>query len=74
MLKPLCHDPAGSIAQDAGLLGLEHEIRATPTDQLAEMASLLIELPPALADAARPRLRRTLWELRRRTVRAEVAA
>ena len=43
MLKPLCHDPAGSIAQDAGLLGLEHEIRATPTDQLIDQATLMIE-------------------------------
>lgn len=49
-----------------GLVGLQAEIRATPSDQLAEQASLLIELPPALQPLGWHRLRLALWELRSR--------
>jgi len=59
---------------DAGLLGLEHEIRATPTNQLADLATLLVELTSPLAKLAHHRFRLTLWELQRRVAATGRAA
>ena len=59
---------------NASLVGLEHEIRNTPTDELAEMITLLIELPPCVEVAAQPRLRMAAWELWRRVGEMEQAA
>lgn len=63
-----------SIAHNAGLLDLEHEIRSTPTAQLIEQVSLLIEVPEPLKSFAWPRLRIATWELRRRLAEMEAAA
>lgn len=71
-------DPVESVNpvdySDAGIVGLAHVIRQVPTAELADMATLLIELPQPLATQARPRLRLTLWELRRRALETGRAA
>ena len=59
---------------DAGILDLEYEIRSTPSAELADQISLLIEALEPLASFARARLRLATWELRRRLAASEVAA
>ena len=44
MTTSLCHGPAGSMSQTAGVLGLEHEIRTTPTHELINQATFPAEL------------------------------
>ncbi len=74
MMKPLCHGPAGSMSQTAGVLELEHEIRSTPTHELINHATVGVPRATSLMAAVRPRLRLTLWELQHRFGGAEVAA
>lgn len=59
---------------DAGLVDLEIEIRSTPSAELADQISLLIEAPEPLASFAQARLRLATWELRRRLTKTEAAA
>lgn len=60
---------------DAGLLDLEYQIRSTPSDELVEQVSLLIESPPGIQRFAWPRLRLAVWEIKRRlTVESQAVA
>lgn len=51
---------------NAGLLGLEAELRRRSDYELADQISLLVEVLPDMADMALPRLRIASWILRER--------
>ena len=57
----------------AGLVDLEREIAGTPSGELLEQISLLIELPSTMQAIAWPRLRLSVWELQRRAEAGEMA-
>ena len=54
-------------------IDLEREIARTPSGELLEQISLLIELPSTMQAIAWPRLRLCVWELQRRAARGELA-
>ena len=61
--------------RDAGITGLKHQIAHTPSAELLDWLSLLVELPPELLPCARWRMRLCVWELQARsTAQGTVAA